>query len=220
MKLANFSLSLLTVLLASSPAMSADLSVQGQLITSQGKLNSEKAEFTDPSTGVKVSEKNDGKADTITAPGVGVNLQYKLNDALRLGGGVAWIEYNGDKDKADYSDLSASVNATYDLYKQDAFSLYGLGGVSYHMVDPKDQKEDGVKVTKKSAELLNYDLGIGGRYEVVSNVNLGLSYRYSDTLAKGSIDSASAIGTEGTSTKFKDVSLQQNELIASVGYSF
>jgi len=220
MKLANISLSVLTVLLASSPAMSADLTVQGQLITSQGKLNSEKAEFIDPLTGAKVSEKSDGKADTITAPGAGVNLQYKLNDDLRLGGGVAWIEYNGDKDNADYSDLSASVNATYDFFKQDAFSLYGLGGVSYHMVDPKDQKEEGLKVTMKSADLLNYDLGVGGRYEVASNVNLGLSYRYSDTLAKGSIDASSAIGTESLKTTFKDVSLQQNELIASVGYSF
>jgi opacity protein-like surface antigen len=115
-----------------------------------------------------------------------------------------------------------AANATFDFYKQEGFALYGLGGLSYHMVDPKDVKEDGIEVELKSANLLNYDLGVGGRFDVAENVNLSLGYRFSDTLAKGTIDStASAIGT-GLSQKaeFKDVTLQKNEFIASVGYSF
>ncbi len=217
MKLANISLTALALLLASAPAMSADLSVQGQLITSQGKLTSGKSESTDPTT-LKSDESQKGKS--ITAPGAGVNLQYKLTDTASVGGSVAFVNYDGGKEKGQYNDLSVSVNGTYDFFKQDAFALYGLGGLSYHMVDPKDQKNEVAEVKYKSADLVNYDLGVGGRYEVVKNVNLGLSYRYTDTLAKGTINTTSIIATDSVKAKFKDVSLQQNELIASVGYSF
>ncbi len=220
MKLANLSLSVLALAFAAS-GYSADLTVQGEVISSQGKLESGKTKSTDPITGATVTEDSEGDAKSITAPGVGVSLQYKLNDALRLGGGLGYVNYD-DKDEGEYSDLSVAANATFDFYKQEGFALYGLGGLSYHMVDPKDVKEDGIEVKLKSADLLNYDLGVGGRFDVAENVNLSLGYRFSDTLAKGTIDSpASAIGT-GLSSKaeIKDVTLQKNEFIASVGYSF
>lgn len=220
MKLANLSLSVLALAFAAS-GYSADLTVQGEVISSQGKLESGKTKTTDPVTGATVTEDNEGNSKAVTAPGVGVSLQYKLNDALRLGGGLGYVNYD-DKDEGEYSDLSVAANATFDFYKQEGFALYGLGGLSYHMVDPKDVKEDGIELKLKSADLLNYDLGVGGRFDVAENVNLSLGYRFSDTLAKGTIDStASAIGT-GLSQKaeIKDVTLQKNEFIASVGYSF
>jgi opacity protein-like surface antigen len=220
MKLANLSLSVLALAFAAS-GYSADLTVQGEVISSQGKLESGKTRTTDPITGATVTEDNEGDAKAVTAPGVGVSLQYKLNDALRLGGGLGYVNYD-DKDEGEYSDLSVAANATFDFYKQEGFALYGLGGLSYHMVDPKDVKEDGVEVKKKSANLLNYDLGVGGRFDVAENVNLSLGYRFSDTLAKGTIDSTASVIGSGLSQKaeFKDVTLQKNEFIASVGYSF
>jgi opacity protein-like surface antigen len=221
MKLANISLSALALVFAAS-GYSADLTVQGEVISSQGRLDSGKTTGVDPITGISVTENNDEKADTITAPGVGVSLQYKLNDALRLGGGLGYVNYDGGKDKVEYSDLSVAANATFDFYKQEGFALYGLGGLSYHMVDPKDEKSEGLEIEMKSADLLNYDLGLGGRYEVAENVNLSLAYRFSDTLAKGTIDSTAAVAGTDLSAKsqIKDVTLQKNELIASVGYSF
>lgn len=220
MKLANISLTALALLLASAPAMSADLSVQGQLITSQGKLSSGKSEVTDTTTGETFKSDETEKGKSITAPGAGVNLQYKLTDSVSLNGGVAFVNYDGGKEKGQYNDLSVSVNGTYDFFKQDALALYGLGGLSYHMVDPKDQKDDDGEVKFKSADLVNYDLGVGGRYEIVKNVNLGLTYRYTDTLSKGTFNTTGIIATDPIKAKIKDVSLQQNELIASVGYSF
>jgi opacity protein-like surface antigen len=220
MKLANLSLSVLALAFAAS-GYGADLTVQGEVISSQGKLNFGKTTTTDPVTGVsETGDAEDNKA--ITAPGAGLSLQYKLNDALRLGGGVGYTNYAGGKEEIEYSDLSVAANATFDFYKQESFALYGLGGLSYHMVDPKDEKGDLGELTMKSADLLNYDLGLGGRYEVAENVNLSLGYRYSDTLAKGSIDvSAAAINSAVQEKgKIKDVSLQKNEFIASVGYSF
>lgn len=217
MKLANISLSALALVFAAS-GFSADLTVQGEVISSQGKLDNGKTTEVDPITGASETYKNDEDADTITAPGVGVSLQYKLNDDLRLGGGLGYTNYDGGKDKLEYSDLSVSANASFDFYKQEGFALYGLGGLSYHMVDPKDA--DGIEF--KSADLLNYDLGLGGRFDLAENVNLSLAYRFSDTLAKGTIDATAAIAdTDFTAkSKFKDVTLQKNELIASVGYSF
>lgn len=220
MKLANLSLSVLALAFAAS-GYSADLTVQGEVISSQGKLDFGKTTTTDSVTGVSTTEDaEDNKA--ITAPGAGLSLQYKLNDALRLGGGVGYANYDGGKDELEYSDLSVAANATFDFYKQESFALYGLGGLSYHMVDPKDVKTDSGELTMKSADLLNYDLGLGGRFDVAENVNLSLGYRFSDTLAKGTVDaSAAAIsGVVQQKSKIKDVSLQKNEFIASVGYSF
>jgi opacity protein-like surface antigen len=219
MKLANISLSVLALAFAAS-GYSADLTVQGEVISSQGKLDVGKVKSTDPFTGETVTEDVEGKPKTITAPGVGVSLQYKLNDALRLGGGLAYTNYDGDKDEMEYNDLSLAANATFDFYKQEKFALYALGGLSYHMVDPKDTKEEGVDIELKRADLLNYDLGLGGRFDVAENVNLSLGYRFSDTLAKGSIDTTAAIAGLSAKGQFKDVSLQKNEFIASVGYSF
>jgi opacity protein-like surface antigen len=221
MKLANISLSVLALAFAAS-GYSADLTVQGEVISSQGKLDAGKVKSTDPITGASVTEDVEGKPDTITAPGVGVSLQYKLNDALRLGGGLGYTNYNGDKDEMEYSDLSVAANATFDVYKQEGFAIYALGGLSYHMVDPKDSTSEGVDVEMKSADLLNYDLGLGGRFDVAENVNLSLGYRFSDTLAKGTIDTTAAVIGSDLSAKgqFKDVTLQKNEFIASVGYSF
>jgi opacity protein-like surface antigen len=221
MKLANISLSALALVFAAS-GYSADLTVQGEVISSQGKLNSGKTTVVNPVTGTNETQKTDKDADAITAPGFGVSLQYKLNDALRLGGGLGYTNYDGGDDELEYSDLAVGANATYDFYKQESFALYGLGGLSYHMVDPADIKEAGVDVEMKSADLLNYDLGLGGRFEVAENVNLSLAYRFSDTLAKGTIDSSKAIAGTNLSSKaeFKDVTLQKNELVAAVGYSF
>ncbi len=221
MKLANLSLSVLALAFAAS-GYSADLTVQGEVISSQGKLDAGKVKSTDPITGVSVTEDIEGKPKTITAPGVGVSLQYKLNDALRLGGGLGYTNYDGSKDELEYSDLSVAANASFDFYKQEGFAVYGLGGLSYHMVDPKDSKSEGIEIEMKSADLLNYDLGLGARYDVAENVNLSLGYRYSDTLAKGTIDStAAAVGSNlSAKSQIKDVTLQKNEFIASVGYSF
>lgn len=218
MKLANISLSVMTLLLAAAPAMSADLSVQGQVITSQGTVSSGKTEFTD-AAGTTSTDDNGGKSKSITAPGVGVNAQYHVTDRVSVGGGLAWVYYDGGKEKGQYNDFSVAANGSYDFLKLDALALYGTAGISYHLLDPKDQKNDLVKQDFKSADLLNYDLGVGARYELVKNVNLGLAYRFSDTLAKGTFDSTAVIATESSKTKAKDIGLQQNELIASVGYS-
>ena len=86
MKPANFSLTALAFLLASAPAMSADLSIQGQLITSQGTLTSGKAETTDPATGETFKSDEKEKVRSINSPGAGVNLLYKLTDTASVGG--------------------------------------------------------------------------------------------------------------------------------------
>jgi opacity protein-like surface antigen len=220
MKLANISLSVLALAFAAS-GYSADLTVQGEVISSQGKLDAGKVKSTDPLTGESVTEDVEGKPKSITAPGVGVSLQYKLNDAVRLGGGLAYTNYDGDEGEIEYNDLSIAANTSFDFYKQEKFALYALGGLSYHMVDPKDSKAEGLEFEMKRADLLNYDLGLGGRFDVAENVNLSLGYRFSDTLAKGTIDTtASAVGVGSAKGQFKDVTLQKNEFIASVGYSF
>lgn len=220
MKLANISLSALALVFAAS-AFSADLTVQGELIGSQGKLDAGKTTLVDKASGESITLENEGKADSIGAAGAGLSLQYKLNDALRLGGGLSWANYDGGKDKGEYSDFSVGANATYDFFKQDALALYGLGGLSYHMVDPKDASAEGLTQKYKSADLLNYDLGVGGRYELAQNVNLSLSYRFSDTLAKGTLESTvAAAGVDVGKSKTKDVSLQKNDFVAAVGYSF
>jgi opacity protein-like surface antigen len=221
MKLANISVSALALLFAAS-GYSAGLTVQGEIIGSQSKLDFGKAKVQDTVTGESETSKLDGDGQTITAPGFGVSLQYELNDALRLGGGFGYASYDGDDNEMTYTDMSLAANATYDFYKQDGFAIYGLGGLSYHMVDPEDQKANGFELKRERADLLNYDLGLGGRFAVAENVNLSLGYRFSDTLSKGTIDSKlAAVGSDtGIKAQLKDVTLQKNEFIASVGYSF
>lgn len=221
MKLASISLSTLALVLSASPLMAANLNVQANLITSQGSVDSEKAEAT-LSNGQVIKEKVEGSRDYLTAPGVGITADYQLIEGLRVGAGVSYVDYKGEKatenkdGKQGFTDTAFSVNSSYDFYKVEALSLYGLGGLSYHMVNIDDLD----KVEYKDSQLLNYDLGLGGRYAVSDAVNIGLSYKYSDTLAKGEVKVSGVINEDLAGLKFKDVSLQQNEFIASVGYSF
>ncbi len=218
MKLSK-SLGVLLLTLNSLPAMSAGLEVQGNLITSESSLYLGKKEVKS-STGSSETTDSQEKHEYITAPGAGLSVSYGLTDAVKIGGAFSWVDYQGNDEKRGYTDLSLAVNGGYDFFKWESLSFFGNAGLSYHMVNPEDESKDGNKITYKQSDLLNYDLGLGGRYALTEKLNVGLSYRYSDTLAKGSMKTAGLIDANQGTTKFKDVSLQQNELIASVGYSF
>ena len=101
--------------------------------------------------------------------------------------------------------------------KQENFSVFTTAGLSYHILSEDDQ--EGFK--PDSYNLLNYDVGVGGRYQVAENVSLGLEYRFTDTLVAQDTDVrlANTLSGEEVKVTAEGKKLQSNEMIASVSFA-
>lgn len=160
--------------------------------------------------------------DLIRGYGASFSLESEVANGLTLGGKVGYLKYGDRKggESLKFDDSFAGAYAAYDFIATDSFSIYVLGGASYHLVDFKDQSEQGYRLSAADAYLWNWDAGIGGRLGLSENVALGLEYRYSDTLQRP--NTKAELSNESASVKgeFKDLSLQSQQVAVSLSYAF
>ncbi|MCX6128827.1 MAG: outer membrane beta-barrel protein [Proteobacteria bacterium] len=195
------------------------LSLQAQIIGAHGRLDPSKTEYRGSTEGL--TQTGAGTInESVTAPGVGASFTVKMTEAARLAGTYTWINFDEGNTKPQYSDSAVGLNASYDVYKFDEFAVYGLGGFSYHWLKIEDRKLAGETLKLNDASLVNYDLGLGTRIQLATNMRFDVAYRYSDSLQKDDVDTETVARGLITKGKFTDLALQTNELVASVGYQF
>lgn len=160
--------------------------------------------------------------DPIRGYGAAFSLESEVADGLTLGGKVGYLKYGDRKggESLKFDDSFAGAYAAYDFIAADSFSIYGLGGASYHMVDFKDQAEQGYRLSAADAYLWNWDAGVGGRLSLAENVALGLEYRYSDTLLRPNAKAVFSTDSASIKGELKDLSLQSQSASISVSYLF
>jgi len=157
----------------------------------------------------------------VNAVGGGGAFEWNLGDPLRLGAGLGYIQYEGDHEKAGYSDMIGNVYASMDFIDQEMFDLYGLVGLSYHNLSLDDFRSNGVGVSADPTGLINGDLGLGARFKLNYNTSFGLEYKYTNTFARNDVDlKLKGAGLSYDGLKYKDVGIENNELVASLGFAF
>ncbi|GEM_PF-2504960 len=213
MKHVNIALSLLG-LISSAHAMASQLTIKPQVSYLQSKSQVDQLKASDGSI-IDQTDSSDDKARG--AIGAAVAAEYSLLEQLRLGGSLGYNQYEKTDEDVTSSDIVLRGGVAYDLLKQDNVSVFTTAGLSYHILSEDDRA--GIKAD--SFNLLNYDIGVGGRYQVAENVALGLEYRFTDTL----VAQDTTIRTTNTFTDQEDkitakgTKLQSNEMIASVSFA-
>lgn len=154
--------------------------------------------------------------------GAGLGIATELADRFKVGGTLGYLEYGKDRGagRPEFKDWNAGLEARYALVKTDAFALETLGGVSYHVLDFKDESANGVKLSSNDANLWNYDAGVAASYTVAQNVSLGVEYRYSDTFHKDDVNGKASNSKGSAGYQMKDVSLQSDQVAMTVSYAF
>jgi opacity protein-like surface antigen len=160
--------------------------------------------------------------DPIRGYGAAFSLESEVADGLTLGGKVGYLKYGDRKggESLKFDDSFAGAYAAYDFLASDSLSLYALGGASYHLVDFKDQGEQGYRLSAADAYLWNWDAGVGGRLDLSESVALGLEYRYSDTLQRPNTKAVLSTDTASLKGELKDLSLKSQQVAISVAWLF
>jgi opacity protein-like surface antigen len=188
----------LASVLAASGAVAQDLAIKPKLIQSQMTLD---AKSTVDDEGIE--EDADGGKRWVPGKGVGVDLEYSLNERARVGLGLSYTEF--DRYNTKHFDTALGGYAAFDVLKTEAFSLYGKAGLSLHQFGTE---------TFKPASLVNADLGAGAAFAVAQNVSLGAEYQYSTTLVKDDMKA------KEWDFRVKDLSQTRNDYSLFVAYKF
>lgn len=209
----KFSLALLMAL-SSSPVLAQEISVRAKVIGSESALSAD-------SKNISSTESSDDDENN-NAFGYGADVEFMLNEQFRLGTGLAYTDYEADKDKIGYSDVTWSGYGSLDFLRDELLSLYGTAGISYHNLTLDDRDFGGISVDYDSTGLLNYDLAIGGRAKLNEGLTFGLEYKFTDTFSTNDVDGrVEGLGlVSSTDTVLEDVTIRKNELVASLGYAF
>lgn len=202
----------------SSSAFANGLVIKPEIIGTNSKLSIDKAEINTGLGTVEINGSDNEKSKN--GLGAGVALEYEVLEKLRLNGGVSYRQYEKKSDISQ-NDFVVRGGLSYDVFNQDKFSLYASGGLSYHIVGISDSTDDDLKLKTDDFNLLNYDLGLGGRYQATDKVSVGLEYRFSDTLYSKDtkLEMIDIHDGEKITGKFKDIKLRNNEVMASVSYA-
>lgn len=157
----------------------------------------------------------------LSSVGGGAAFESSLGEPLRVGVGLGYISYPGEANEPGFRDLIGNAYASIDFVDQDVIALYGMGGISYHNLSLENFERDGVELSSDSTGLLNYDLGLGARFKLNYSTTFGLEYKYTSTFSKNDIDlklKGASLAYDGL--KYKNVGIQNNELVASLGFNF
>jgi len=210
------------ITLVSSPLFAEGGVFKAQVIGSQSELKIKGLEAN--GFGGSVSRdlnENDQKAQ-IDAVGGGAAIEWNLGDPVRVGAGLGYLQYEADNDRqAGYSDFRGNVYASMDILDLEMFDLYALAGLSYHNLSLDDFRSNGVVVSADPTGLINMDFGAGARFKLSYNSTFGLEYRYTNTFARNDVDlKLSGAGLTAEGLKYKDVGIENNEALASLGLVF
>jgi opacity protein-like surface antigen len=208
--------------LGSSPLFAEGGVFKAQVIGSQSELKIKGIEANGFGGSVSRNLNESDQKDQIDAVGGGAAFEMKLGDPLSVGAGLGYLQYEADSSRqAGYSDFRANVYGSLDLINQEIFALYALAGLSYHNLSLDDFRSNGVAVSPDPTGLINMDLGVGARFKLSYNSSFGLEYRYSNTFARNDVDlNLSGAGLTANGLKYKDVGIENNEALASLGLTF
>ena len=209
------------VLFSSSHALAETNTFKAKVIGSESQLSIEgvRSSASAPSNPVN---KLEGQLEAETAIGGGASLEFQLSDPMRLGLGASYLQFEGDEGGLGYSDFVLESYGTLDFVDQDVLALYGKAGLSFHQLALESVDSGRTRLEFDDATLLNYDLGVGARFRLNRQSTFSLEYNYSNTLSTGDVDvSSSTLGlTTPVEDKLQGVSMNKNELVASLGFSF
>ncbi len=211
-----------TVLLAGLAATSAHaegLQVETRTFHSNLRIDGNSVTFTDEDG----SFTGDVTKAFFNTAGLGVAAVYGLSDAVDLGVGLSLARYYPNTDRhLDQTVLNGFVR--YNVIKTEAGKLYGLAGVSRHSLDLSVDEEDGYSQSSKITPVGNVDAGIGGAL-TLGSVDLGLEYKYSNSVGRGRITSkesytyTNALGlqtVEKAQSRYTGLKLEGQELALTV----
>ncbi len=208
----------LALLCSSASAYSQSLVVKPEIIYSNAQLQIGDEKWTDAEG--ESFEQSVPNSKFVKGYGGALNLEYALDDRWRVGGGLGYVSYNQDHgaNKPNFTDMFAKAGVSYDFLKIGNLSTYVAGGLSYHMVNLKTEKDGDVSINPEAVQLLNYDTALGARLQASESVSLGLEYRVTNTLDMDKMKVKYASGDTRIDSKVTKVKLNTNEIVTSLSY--
>lgn len=188
------------IALSTSAFASEGMYVRGDIAASKQRI-----ETKTPSS-AKSKARNDAK------PAYNLGVGYKFNDNLRTDLNVqlreSKIEKNGHSFKnAELKSRAVLLNGYYDFKNSSIFTPYVTAGVGFAK---NSMKKLATGTTSKSTTNLAYNAGFGSKMNVSNNVDLDVSYKFSNL---GNYKTTAS----NVETKHKSVA---HEIMAGVIYNF
>lgn len=214
-----FSISLMAVLAASS-AQAEVFQIEPRVFHSNLHLNAGATEVYE--NGVSQG-RTKADQDSLNGAGLGISGIFALSEQIDLGLGYSMARYFPSPEINNEQQVLEVFSRLY-MAKTTSSKLYFLAGASSHQFSIDIDSKDDSPFSQSSSftPIVNYDLGIGGALNF-GIVDLGLEYKYSNTLANGSATFVSRASfrnvTEEYKSKTKDIALESQEISLTVGVS-
>lgn len=158
---------------------------------------------------------------SVNAMGYGLDIEFAIAEYGHLGAGVQYVDYVNDSEDLSYKDLSPNVYGSVDLYKDVNYRIFFKTGVSYHDLTLEDSQVGPVNITYDDMDLWNYDAGLGLQSNLTKQVSMGIEYKYTGTFQSEGVDiEYSGLGLAPTPERLRDIKLNKNEVIASLGVMY
>jgi hypothetical protein len=209
---------LLTAVTASSALADVQLETRAfhsNLRIDAGKITSELPDgeiFTD-----RISE------DFFNTAGLGVAAVTAVNDVVEFGVGLSLARYYlTTVTQMDQTVLNGFTRLN--LAQTESSKFYVLAGVSRQQLSQDVKDNEFVKTDFSYTPIVNGDLGLGGSIKLGS-ADLGLEYKYSNTLGRGratlkstfSIPGFEEFGVGRSKSKIHDIVLEGQEVALTLG---
>jgi opacity protein-like surface antigen len=210
------------VALTSVPAFADVGQVKAFVFTSQSQLRIKGMEARGGNVAIgREFSADEQEGDKLNSIGGGAAFEMRIANPLYVGAGVGYINYDGDGPQAGYSDLTANVYGSLDVWSNESTAIFGKAGLSYHRLTLDNFSQGGIKADADGTNLGNYDVGAGARFKLNYATTLGLEYKYTDTFARSDVDlDLEGAGLVYEGLKYKDVGIRNNEVQASLGFIF
>lgn len=157
--------------------------------------------------------------DYDTTAGAGVAASVSVLDQLDAGVGYSFARYFRSTTSTQV-DQTLQLFTRYNVQKSENSKFYLLAGVSEHRLKDDVSEPANFRFRSSFAPITNYDVGLGGSLKLGS-VDLGLEYKYSNTLAKARAQIVSrsyGFGlVEEQKLQLKGVELEGHEVSVTLG---
>ncbi|WP_176736851.1 outer membrane protein [Oligoflexus tunisiensis] len=210
------------VALTSAPAFADVGQVKAFVFTSQSQLRIDGMEARGGNVTIgREFSADEQEGDELNSIGGGAAFEMRLANQMYVGAGVGYINYDGENEQAGYSDLTANVYGSLDVWSNETTAVFGKAGLSYHRLTLDSFNDGGIEADADGTNLGNYDVGAGARYKLNYATTVGLEYKYTDTFARSDVDlELEGAGLVYDGLKYKDVGIRNNEVQASLGFIF
>ncbi len=196
----------------------AEVKVESRVFHSNLRLDAKSSTFYSPDS----VESNGRQESFFNTAGVGVAGVFSPNQAIDMGIGYSYARYYVNSG-TQIDQQVASLFSRFNLLQSETGKVYALVGASSHQLDQKFATERGstssVEAESSYSPIVNYDAGLGAAI-TLAGLDLGLEYKYSNTLSKGqgtvkeksSYISLTGPVVENYKSKIKGISAETQEL--------